>query len=268
VIDPREIEEFQRSILGWYEAFGRDLPWRGETDPYRILVSEVMLQQTQVSRVIPKYHEFLESFPSLESLAKAPAAEVLRAWKGLGYNRRALKLKHAAAAARQAHGGLPRTVGELERLPGIGKYTARAVASFAFGVQIAVVDTNVRRVLSSFAGRELSEKETWDLADRVLPRGRAAEWNQALMDYGALIQKAAPRRGPGTQEPFAKTNRFWRGRIVDVLRDGEWLSLPVLLMGLPQLNRDEPRVRSLVRVLHEEGLVHFDPDEDRVQLPS
>jgi A/G-specific adenine glycosylase len=268
VTSAREIAAFQRSVLGWYQIFKRDLPWTGDTDPYRILVSEVMLQQTQASRVIPKYHEFLARFPTLESLAAASTADVLRAWKGLGYNRRALNLKRAATAAREAHGGLPRTVHDLEMLPGVGKYTSRAVASFAFGVQVAVVDTNVRRVLSDFAGRRLAEKETWELAQQVLPKGRAAEWNQALMDYGALVRKAPRARAAGKQAPFATTNRFWRGRILDVLRTKDRLTLNKLLEGLPIANRDEQRVRGLVRALHEEGLVHYDAAPDRVQLPG
>jgi A/G-specific adenine glycosylase len=228
----------------------------------------VMLQQTQASRVIPKYHEFLARFPSLETLATASTAEVLREWKGLGYNRRALNLNRAAESAWEAQGRLPRTVVELERLPGIGKYTARAVASFAFGVQVPVVDTNVRRVLSAFAGRQLTEKETWELAQRMLPEGRAAEWNQALMDYGALVRKAPRLRATGKQEPFATTNRFWRGRIVDVLRAHDRLTLNTLLQDLPRANRDEQRVRELVSALHEEGLVHYDAATDRVQLPG
>src|SRR5579872_4755747 len=184
--DAGAIRAFQQHILSWYDTFKRDLPWRGDPDPYHILVSEIMLQQTGIARVIPKYLAFLERFPTLNALAGASTADVLRQWHGLGYNRRALNLKRAAEAAVERFGGqLPHTVEELESLPGIGKYTARAVASFAFNLQVPVVDTNVRRVLSAFAGRELSERETWDLAERVLPTGRAADWNQALMDYGA-----------------------------------------------------------------------------------
>ncbi len=147
--DAEAIRAFQDHILTWYDTFKRDLPWRGDPDPYHILVSEVMLQQTQVDRVIPKYLAFLERFPTLQSLADASVADVLREWRGLGYNRRALNLKRAAESTVERFGGkLPGTVSELESLPGIGRYTARAVASFAFGVQVPVVDTNVRRVLS------------------------------------------------------------------------------------------------------------------------
>jgi A/G-specific adenine glycosylase len=179
-------------------------------------------------------------------------------------------LKRAAEAAVRDHrGSLPRTVAELESLPGVGKYTARAVASFAFGQQVPVVDTNVRRVLSDWVGRELSDRETWDLAERVLPPGRAADWNQALMDYGAQVKRASPRRGTGTRrEPFASTNRFWRGRIVDALREHHVLAMDRLLDALPYPDRDEGRVRGLVRALHEEGMVDYDADADAVSLPS
>lgn len=264
-----DLTSFRRQILDWYETHRRDLPWRGDPDPYHVLVSEVMLQQTQVPRVLPKYLEFLERFPTLQSLAAASTADALRAWQGLGYNRRALNLKRAAeTVVRQHDGQLPHTVEELERLPGIGRYTARAVACFAFGLQVPVIDTNVRRVLSGLAGRKLTEGEAEALAHELLPPGRAADWNQALMDYGALVYKPTPRRTSKTQEPFERTNRFWRGRIVDALRQHDSLSLRALLEALPYPDRDELRVRGLVRTLHEEGMVHYDAQGDEVSLPS
>jgi A/G-specific adenine glycosylase len=227
-----------------------------------------MLQQTGVERVRSKYAEFLERFPTLEALATASTADVLRAWQGLGYNRRALNLKGTAEACCCQHGGrLPSTVEELERLPGIGRYTARAVACFAFGVQTEVVDTNVRRVLSGFAGRGLSEREAEELAAKLLPEGRAADWNQALMDYGSLVYRAAPKRAGKRGDPFVTTNRFWRGRIIDALRERPVLSLDALLEALPYPSRDEARVRGLVRALHEEGMVEYDLAQDQVSLP-
>jgi A/G-specific adenine glycosylase len=268
-IDERQIAAFQEQILSWYDTFKRDLPWRCDPDPYHVLVSEIMLQQTQVDRVIPKYHAFLERFPTLTSLADASTADVLRQWQGLGYNRRALNLKRLAEVVVREHGGaLPASVEELERLPGIGKYTARAVASFAFGVQVPVVDTNVRRVLGAFAGRELSERETWGLAERLLPAGRAADWNQALMDYGALVQRATPKRTRRPAQPFETTNRFWRGRIVEALREHHVLTMGGLLDALPYPHRDEQRVHSLLRSLHEEGMVHYDAEVGEVRLPD
>ena len=262
------IGQFQEQILAWYDTFKRDLPWRGDPDPYHILVSEIMLQQTGVERVIPKYLAFLDRFPSLRSLADASLADVLRQWQGLGYNRRALNLQQAARTVVERFGGeIPRTLVDLESLPGIGKYTARAVASFAFGMQVPVVDTNVRRVLSSLIGRALSDRETWDLAEKVLPEGRAADWNSALMDYGALVKKSVPRPVAIKSEPFTSTNRFWRGRIVDALRGHAVLSMRALLDVLPEVNRDEERVRRLVVTLHDEGLVRYDIVGDKVSLP-
>lgn len=269
LFDDLDTQSFQRHILAWYDAFKRDLPWRGDPDPYHILVSEIMLQQTQVDRVIPKYLAFLATFPTLRSLAEASVAGVLREWQGLGYNRRALSLKRAAEVAVRHYGGaLPDTVEALETLPGVGKYTARAVASFAYGAQVAVVDTNVRRVLSGFAGRELSDRETWLLAERLLPAGRAADWNQALMDYGALVDRAKPRRSGKPSEPFERSNRFWRGRIIDALREHASLPVAGLLEALPYPDLEEERVRGLVRVLHEEGMVAYDADADSVSLPE
>ena len=266
-ITAESIEQFQEAILSWYATFKRDLPWRDDPNPYHVLVSEIMLQQTQVDRVIPKYAAFLERFPTLESLAAASVADVLRQWQGLGYNRRALNLKRAAEAAVARFGGaLPNDVDDLESLPGIGRYTSRAVASFAFGLQVPVVDTNVRRVLSDWIGRPLTDRETWDLAKRVLPEGRAADWNSALMDYGALVKKGSPRRTGKPPEPFQSSNRFWRGRIVDALRDRGRVTMGGLLDALPYPERDDDRVRALVHVLHEEGMVTYDASADNVSL--
>jgi A/G-specific adenine glycosylase len=262
------VADFQKFILDWYAEFRRELPWRGDSDAYHILVSEVMLQQTGVARVLLKYSAFLDRFPSVQHLATSSVADVLIQWQGLGYNRRALNMKRAAEAVVERYAGsLPRTVEELETLPGVGKYTARAVASFAYGVQVPVVDTNVRRVLSSFAGYELNERETWELAYRVLPPGRAVDWNGALMDYGALVKKGMPKRTGKTGQPFVNTNRFWRGRIVDALREHHSLSMNRLLDALPYPNLDEERVRRLVGTLHEEGMVEYDADSDAVALP-
>ena len=184
------VAEVQGALLSWFDATGRRLPWRETADGYAILVSEVMLQQTQVDRVIPVYHAFLRRFPTFESLAGAPAGEVIRAWAGMGYNRRALNLQRAAQAVVERHGGaLPTDPKALRSLPGVGEYTANALACFAQGRQVAVVDTNVRRVLGRVFHWPSSptDREVAETAERVLPEGKAWAWNQALMDLGATV---------------------------------------------------------------------------------
>lgn len=185
---PTRRRRFVRRLLRWYRTAGRRLPWRRTRDPYRILVSEVMLQQTQVDRVVPKYREFLRRYPSLEALARAHVAEVREVWYPLGYNARPVRLWQIARTVLAEHGGrLPAERARLLRLPGIGPYTAGALLSFAFGRRAALLDTNVRRVLQRvFFGRPVSDRALWALAERLLPR-RAYDYNQALMDFGALI---------------------------------------------------------------------------------
>jgi len=182
---------FQRRLLAWYRRHHRDLPWRRTRNPYHILVSEVMLQQTQVPRVIPKYREWLRRYPSIEALARAGAREVREAWYPLGYNARPIRLRAIAREAlRRYRGRLPRTRGELLALPGIGPYTAGAMLSFAFRQDAPILDTNVRRVLRRvFAGDRArpSERALWALAADVLPRGQAYDFNQGLMDLGATV---------------------------------------------------------------------------------
>ena len=170
------LHAMQELLLAWYSQNGRDLPWRHTHDPYAILVSEVMLQQTQVSRVVPRYLAWLERWPNAAALAAATPAEVIEAWSGLGYNRRAVNL-HRCAQAVSERGGFPRDQAELRALPGIGPYTAAAIACFAFGDQVAAPDVNARRVL----GRAFGDP------DLPPPPGRAYEWNQALFDLGSGI---------------------------------------------------------------------------------
>ena len=172
-------------MSAWYRAVARDLPWRQTSDPYRILVSEVMLQQTQVARVVPRYRRFLDRFPTVESLASAPRSTVLAEWSGLGYNTRAVRLHEAARVV--ARDGWPRSAAELRELPGIGPYTAAAVASFAFGEKVAAVDTNVRRVLSRWAGGDLSGRDLAAHAAAALDHDDPATWNQAMMELGATV---------------------------------------------------------------------------------
>jgi A/G-specific adenine glycosylase len=247
---PAWVEAIRSGLLGWFRANARDLPWRRTRDPYAVLVSEVMLQQTQVDRVIPYYQAFLAAFPTVEALAGAPTAEVIRLWAGLGYNRRAVNLQRTAQAV-VARGGWPRDPAELRVLPGIGPYTAGAIACFAFEQDVAFVDTNMRRVIHRLRfGPDLpapaaSEKDVIDSAALLVPPGQGWEWNQALIEFGALhctarkpacvvcplqascrafpeiqsIVAALPRGIRKKQEaPFAGSNRFYRGRVLDLLR--------------------------------------------------
>lgn len=266
--------ELRERLLAWFRAGARDLPWRRTRDPYAIMVSEIMLQQTQVDRVIPKYEAFLAQFPDVAALADAPTADVIRAWAGLGYNRRAVNLQRAARIVVGEHGGrFPQEVAALRRLPGIGPYTAGAIACFAFEQDVAFFDTNIRRVIARLffpPDHELpGDAQTQALAESLLPHGEAWAWNQGIMELGALICTAAapacwrctvsgvcrdyqarlqhdadpfaappavPRRRVAERRdaPFAGSSRFYRGRIVDALR-GSSPAAPLALADLGPL---------------------------------
>lgn len=179
---------FGQLLLAWYDAHKRDLPWRGVEDPYRIWVSEIMLQQTRVAAVIGYFERFLRRFPGVETLARARPASVLAAWSGLGYYRRARAMHAAARHIVKEHGGrFPSTSGQLASLPGVGRYTAAAIASIAFGEAVAVVDGNVERVLQRFCGKQMTRAETWATAQSLLTPSRAGDFNQALMELGARV---------------------------------------------------------------------------------
>ncbi|HSW95840.1 MAG TPA: A/G-specific adenine glycosylase [Patescibacteria group bacterium] len=194
-------------LLAHYRRTARDLPWRRTHDPYEVLVSEVMLQQTQAARVTPAFDRFVRRFPTLEALAAAPLGAVLREWSGLGYNRRARDLHRIARMSPQ---GLPRTVAELDALPGIGAYTAGAIASFAFGQRVPFADTNIKRVLGRFfLGREGTDQEAVDLDTRAMPRRSSDLWHHALMDLGATICK--PRAPQCDDCPLRADCRYARG---------------------------------------------------------
>jgi A/G-specific adenine glycosylase len=194
--DPEQVRRFQRQLLHWYARHGRDLPWRHTQDPYRILVSEVMLQQTQVERVLEYYPRFLRRYPSIEALAQSSEFEVREAWEGLGYYARARNLHRTARQLTEEHDGrVPDDPNLIRRLPGIGRYTAGAVLSFAFGKDAAILDTNAARVLTRvFAVRRGTrgalQRRLWQLAETVTPAGKADQFNQAIMDLGAMICRA------------------------------------------------------------------------------
>jgi A/G-specific adenine glycosylase len=283
--------EARAAILDWYDSRGRSLPFRGTKDPYAVLVSEVMAQQTQVGRVGPAWAAFLAAFPSFEALAAATPADVIRAWAGLGYNLRALNLWRAAKVVVEQHGGrLPADLEALIALPGIGAYTARAVAAIAFGMPVGAVDTNVRRVVGRISG--VPDTQLQMLADSIVSPDRPADWTHAVMDVGAsFCRSVRPRcdgcpaqpwcrfgRGAVVAErtlpirrvspgPFHRTSRWLRGRILERLRSTDgWVEF-----DSPIGDHQTAVVRVALRTLRGEGLVELDtqadPPESRARLP-
>ncbi len=180
--------KFRKALLTWYDGHKRDLPWRKDRDPYRVWLSEIMLQQTRVAAVLEYYRKFLRRFPTVEKLAGARESSVLTAWSGLGYYRRA-RMLHAAAkqVVSEYSGKFPSSAPELKKLAGIGRYTAAAIASIAFGEAAAVVDGNVERVLERIVGRVLAGKERWQWVENLLDRKRPGDFNQAMMELGATV---------------------------------------------------------------------------------
>lgn len=267
-----------RALLRWYAVHQRRLPWRDTQDPWAVLVSEVMLQQTQAPRVVPYYQRFLARFPTARTLADASPAAVLAAWSGLGYNRRALRLRRAAQQI--VSQGWPTTAAGLQSLPGVGPYTAAAVACFAFGAALPTPDTNARRVASRWHGRPLSGEDLTAALATELPTGAAAEWNQAVMDLGATlcrpVNPACDRcpvarwcAGPATYSPpgpqgrFEGSSRQARGAVLKALL-AHGPQPPQVLGELTELGAE--RVAAAVRSLAADGLVCA--DESTVHLPE
>jgi len=268
----KEIKKFQRYIFAWWKKNKRDLPWRHTHDPYKILVSEVMLQQTQVSRVLPKYDEFLQAFPDVFSLAKASPAEILQAWKGMGYNRRALYLKKAAQMVVDVHRGMfPKEEQSLLKLPGLGIYTARALLVFAYKENVAMVDTNIRQIITHFFFNDIPQKEFLidEVADQLLPTGKSWEWHQALMDYGAL-RRFAPQGKPSNKSrlkiPFRESNRFYRGKVMDKLREHEMKEFVLLKEFGDIYDKPEDFFLGILEGLAKDGLVVR--ENGKIQLPE
>jgi A/G-specific adenine glycosylase len=269
------VNDFTGAVLAWGAPRLRDLPWRRTRDPWAVLVSEVMLQQTQVARVIPRWEAFLERFPTPAACAAAPLGDVLREWQGLGYPRRARNL-HATAQQVTELGGFPRDLAGLLALPGIGQYTARAVMAFAFELDAAVVDTNIARVYARVAGERLTPKRVQAMADAACPSGDAWAWNQCLMDLGAVLCRPAnpscdecpvramcawaggdepdPAVGSsgvsGKQARFEGSDRQARGRLMKALSDGpvDRAQVPVIM------ERDASVAARLVDDLVADGL--------------
>ena len=268
-------------VLGWGLPRLRDLPWRRTRDPWAILVSEVMLQQTQVPRVIPKWLAFMEFFPTAAECAAASLGDVLRLWQGLGYPRRARNL-HAAADEVVRLGDFPRTLEGLLALPGVGQYTARALLAFAFEAPAGVVDTNIARVYARVIGRSLTTREVQAAADASVPQSMSWEWNQCLMELGATVCRPAPDcvncplldscawHGAGndpavgsagvsrSQARFEGSERQARGRLMKALSAG-----PVRVADAGSVMA-HPASERLVGALCDEGLVCRGADELRL----
>ncbi|MGA9644191.1 MAG: A/G-specific adenine glycosylase [Terriglobales bacterium] len=212
--DGKSLAGFRRALLGWYEAHRRDLPWRGTRDPYRIWLSEIMLQQTRVAAVLGHYRVFLERFPDVATLAAAREDAVLAAWSGLGYYRRARMLHHCAREIVGRHGGaFPESADAWRELPGIGRYTAAAIASIAFGEPVAVVDGNVERVLKRIYASDLPPQQCWTRAEELISHKRPGDFNQAMMELGATVCLPAGPRCPVC--PVQK----WCGTRADAVRE-------------------------------------------------
>ena len=284
------VPAIHRALLRWYQAHARPLPWRRTRDPYRILVSEVMAQQTQIARVLEKYPEFLRAFPTLRRLAEARRSDVIRAWQGMGYNRRAVNL-HRLARSLHPLFRLPSAPSGLAGLPGLGPYSSNAIACFAFGAQVATVDTNIRRLLTRLFPRQAARMDIWSLAVDLLPAGRANDWNQGLMELGALVcaarnpccgdcplERFCPsahhvpspgRRSSSGQWRRGLPDRIYRGRVVDALRRGKGVRSTEVLarQAIPDLRPLERAwFLGLLRGLEKDGLVEVRGTGDRVSV--
>lgn len=261
-MDKRKITAFQKTVWDYYTQHKRDLPWRMEKpNAYKILVSEVMLQQTQAGRVVGKYVEFIKRFPTVSALAQAPASDVIRAWQGLGYNRRALYLHTAAKRIVTEYGGkVPRDPALLERLPGIGPYTARAIATFACNEPHVFIETNIRSVyLHHFFPRKdkVTDKELLPLIEITIDAQHPAEWYAALMDYGAYLktQGENPSRKSAhhsKQKSFKGSEREVRGALLRVLTRGKAQTLRAFTR---ELSFPHARILKNLHALKSEGLV-------------
>ncbi|MDQ4006354.1 MAG: A/G-specific adenine glycosylase [Actinomycetota bacterium] len=275
----RAIVRGRASLLEWYRPRARAYPWRGSRDPYRVLVSEVMLQQTQAARVVPAYRSFVRRFPTVRALAAAPRSDVIVAWGSLGYPRRALALGEAARVIVRDHDGVvPRDLAALQGLPGIGPYTAAAVASLGYGTAVSALDTNVRRVVGRvLLGRDdAPSNEVRVASDRWLDRREPASWNQALMDVGRAHCRTKPRcdgcplaracefrrsgavpiRSPRRQPRYEGSVRQLRGAIIRTLRSTPSTSIEVVVRGT---GRSRSEVVAAVLALHDEGIVAASP---------
>jgi len=269
-LSPDRVRHFRGYVEELARQAPRDLPWRRTTDPYLIMVSEVMLQQTQVERVIPKYLSFIERFPDLSSLAAAPLADLLTHWQGLGYNRRGVMLKRTCEEIRERHGGVvPSTRGELKRLPGIGDYTAGAILAFAFDLPEPFIETNIRALYLHyfFPGREgVHDREILPLVTATIDHVSPRRWYNLLMDAGALLKRREPNPSRRSihhqrQSPFEGSTRQVRSRILRLI-----LATPgVTLDGVQRVSgRGRGETREILGRMEREGLIVRDGEGWRV----
>ena len=258
---PREVRKFRKAIYSYYSEHGRELPWRQTQDPYRILVSEIMLQQTQVERVLEKYPGFIRQFPNFRALADAPLRDVLTAWQGLGYNRRAASLKKIGEIVTEVHGGgLRADVDFLTGLPGIGYNTACAILAFAFNKPVVFIETNIRTVFIHhfFSERDaVRDDEILPLVDRTLDCENPCGWYSALMDYGTMLKKTHGSINPKSahyqkQSPFKGSDRQVRGMVLKAIIDHHRLTDEEIVETL-QLPFE--RARKALDALQKEGFV-------------
>ena len=259
--DRSGIRDFRKMVLGYYRRNGRQMPWRETTDLYRILVSEIMLQQTQVERVLVRYPEFIGAFPDFSSLAEASLSDILRVWQGMGYNRRAIALRKCAVLANEKFGGtLPRDVEMLMTFPGIGRATASSIAAFAFDLPVVFIETNIRRVFIHFFfdGREdIRDAEILPIVEKAMDRRSPRVWYWALMDLGSQLKKTTtnPNRRSAhylKQGAFPGSDRQIRGKIVRLL-----LQVPDREVGQieREMDADGARIRRILVSLENEGFI-------------
>jgi len=257
----KSIKKFQNSIYEYYKKNKRRLPYRSTNNPYYILVSEIMLQQTQVDRVNDKYLLFIKEFPNFKALADAPGSDLLRVWQGLGYNRRALALQRTAQIiVKQYHGKLPDSVDELVKLPGIGSYTAAAICAFAFNKPVVVIETNIRTVFIHFFFHDrtqVKDDELLPLIEKTLDKKKTKEWYYALMDYGVMLKKNLPNPGRKSahyykQSKFEGSNRQLRGRILKALVAKHRVSEDELYSGT---KANKATIRKNLMQLEQEGFI-------------
>ena len=258
--------QFRKIILAYYKKHGRhDLPWRKTKDPYEILVSEIMLQQTQVGRVIPKYNAFIKKFPTFQSLAKARSGEVLKAWQGLGYNRRALYLKKTAEIVTEKYRGkLPKDIFKLVELPGIGPNTAAAICAYSFNLPIAFIETNIRRIFIYFffnkTRRKIADSEILKLVEKTMDQKNPRMWYSALMDYGTYLKGEVENPNRRSlhyvkQSKFEGSDRQLRGEILRLLLKHNSISKGKIFA---ELGEKKEKIEKILKTLVKDGFISQD----------